>query len=70
MEHITDTRIEQSEPTAVTLGNFDGLHQGHRSLINLTKQFAEEEGAEKRGVYLLSPPDVCLSKKRRFCLNR
>ena len=21
MEHITDTRIEQSEPTAVTLGN-------------------------------------------------
>ena len=65
MEHITDTRIEQSEPTAVTLGNFDGLHQGHRSLINLTKQFAE-----KRGIYLLSPPDVCLSKKRRFCLNR
>ena len=43
MEHITDTRIEQSEPTAVTLGNFDGLHQGHRALINLTKQFAEEE---------------------------
>ena len=25
MEHITDTRIEQSQPTAVTLGNFDGV---------------------------------------------
>ena len=35
MEHITTTDIKQNVPTAVTLGNFDGLHMGHRSLINI-----------------------------------
>ena len=54
MEHITDTRIEQDRPTAVTLGNFDGLHLGHRSLINLTKQFAEEQGLKMGNGVLLS----------------
>ena len=66
MEHITDTRIEQSEPTAVTLGNFDGLHQGHRSLINLTKQFAEEEGL-KSVVFTFSPhPMFVFQRKEDF----
>ena len=68
MEHITDTRIEQSEPTAVTLGNFDGLHQGHRSLINLTKQFAEEEGL-KSVVFTFSPhPMFVFQRKEDFAL--
>ena len=44
MEHITTTDIKQNVPTAVTLGNFDGLHMGHRSLINIMKQKAEEKG--------------------------
>ncbi|MBD5254468.1 MAG: riboflavin biosynthesis protein RibF, partial [Barnesiella sp.] len=35
MEHITDTNITQQQPTAVTIGNFDGLHMGHRALIQL-----------------------------------
>lgn len=43
MKHITDTNITQQQPTAVTIGNFDGLHMGHRALIRLTKQFAKEE---------------------------
>ena len=63
MEHITDTRIEQSEPTAVTLGNFDGLHQGHRSLINLTKQFAEEEGL-KSVVFTFSPHPMFVFQRK------
>lgn len=42
MEYITDGKIEQSVPTAVTLGNFDGLHMGHRSLISIMKSKAEE----------------------------
>ena len=65
MEHITDTRIEQSEPTAVTLGNFDGLHQGHRSLINLTKQFAEEEGL-KSVVFTFSPHPMFVFQSGSF----
>lgn len=44
MEHITTTEIKQKVPTAVTLGNFDGLHMGHRSLINIMKRKAEEQG--------------------------
>ena len=63
MEHITDTRIEQSQPTAVTLGNFDGLHLGHRSLINLTKQFAEEQGL-KSVVFTFSPHPMLVFKKK------
>ena len=43
MEHITNTNIKQNVPTAVTLGNFDGVHMGHRSLINLMKEKAEEQ---------------------------
>ena len=57
MEHITDTYIEQERPTAVTLGNFDGLHLGHRSLIKLTKQFAEEEGL-KSVVFSFLPQSI------------
>ena len=43
MEHITNTNIKQNVPTAVTLGNFDGVHMGHRSLINLMKEKAKEQ---------------------------
>lgn len=68
MEHITDTHIEQDRPTAVTLGNFDGLHLGHRALIKLTKQFAEEEGL-KSVVLTFSPhPMLVFGKKEDFAL--
>ncbi len=43
MEHIKGLSIEQNRPTAVTLGNFDGVHMGHRRLIQLTKEYAEKE---------------------------
>ncbi|NCC15060.1 MAG: bifunctional riboflavin kinase/FAD synthetase [Clostridia bacterium] len=68
MEHITDTHIEQNQPTAVTLGNFDGLHLGHRALIKLTKQFAEEEGLQSV-VFTFSPhPMLLFGKKENFAL--
>ncbi len=43
MEHITNCEIEQSQPTAVTIGNFDGVHMGHRKLIETAKEYAEKE---------------------------
>lgn len=68
MKHITDTHIEQHEPTAVTIGNFDGLHQGHRALIKLTKQFAREENL-KCVVFTFSPhPMFVFKKKSNFAL--
>lgn len=63
MEHITDTHIEQDRPTAVTLGNFDGLHMGHRALVRLTKHFAEEENL-KSVVFTFSPHPMLVFKKR------
>ena len=68
MEHITDTYIEQERPTAVTLGNFDGLHLGHRSLIKLTKQFAEEEGLKSVVFSFLPHPMLVFKKKEDFAL--
>ncbi|KXL52543.1 riboflavin biosynthesis protein RibF [Anaerotignum neopropionicum] len=68
MEHIAGTHIEQNQPTAVTLGNFDGLHLGHRALIQLTKQFAQDEGL-KSVVFTFSPhPMLVFGKKENFAL--
>ena len=68
MEHITDRHIEQDCPTAVTLGNFDGLHLGHRALIKLTKEFAAEEGL-KSVVFTFAPhPMLVFKKKEDFAL--
>ena len=68
MEHITDTNITQQQPTAVTIGNFDGLHMGHRALISLTKQFAQEESL-KSVVFSFSPhPMFVFGKKPDFAL--
>lgn len=63
MEHITDGNIEQSAPTAVTIGNFDGLHMGHRALINLTKEFAKEENL-KSVVFTFNPHPMFLLKNK------
>lgn len=44
MEHITTTMIHMDQDTAITLGNFDGLHMGHRRLISTMQQKAKEKG--------------------------
>ncbi|MEA5085540.1 MAG: bifunctional riboflavin kinase/FAD synthetase [Lachnospiraceae bacterium] len=44
MEHITNHNIDQTVDTAVTLGNFDGIHLGHRQLISTTLSEAKEKG--------------------------
>ena len=40
MEYINSDNIIQKNPTAITLGNFDGIHLGHRALIDITKRKA------------------------------
>ena len=34
----------QAEPTALTIGNFDGLHLGHRALLQRLKALAQSDG--------------------------
>ena len=70
MEHITNSEIEQSRPTAVTLGNFDGVHMGHRRLIETTKEYAEKENL-KSVVFTFSVTgktmhSLCLQRKRKL----
>ena len=43
MEHIQSDQIGQTRPTAITLGNFDGLHLGHRKLIGRMQQEAKAQ---------------------------
>ena len=68
MEHITDGQVDRSRPTAITLGNFDGLHLGHRALIQLTKEFAAEENRESVVFYFSPHPMLVFKKKEDFAL--
>ena len=59
MRHITDEHITLDKPSAITLGNFDGLHMGHRRLIELTKEWAEKENLQSV-VYSFNPHPMFL----------
>jgi riboflavin kinase/FMN adenylyltransferase len=45
--------ITEIEPTAVAVGNFDGVHLGHQKLIGKTVEFAREHGL-KSAVFTFS----------------
>ncbi len=62
-EHVED--IQHIEPTAVALGNFDGVHFGHQELIRRMKARADEEGL-KAAVFTFSnhPKDLLPGVKK------
>ena len=43
MKVIEDNNINSTNCSAVTLGNFDGVHLGHQKLINTIKGYAESD---------------------------
>ena len=59
MRHLTDDKVILEKPSAVTLGNFDGLHLGHRKLIELTKEKAKEKNLQSV-VYTFNPHPMFL----------
>ena len=65
MEHIIDYHITQKQPAAVTIGNFDGLHLGHRELIRLTKQNAAQKNL-KSVVFTFQPHPMFLFKNKEY----
>ena len=44
MQIITDIQNAPKEQLAITIGFFDGVHRGHRFLIENLKQIASEKG--------------------------
>lgn len=43
MIHIDNTNIDQFNNTAVTIGNFDGMHLGHMALIDKLKEYSNKK---------------------------
>ena len=39
---LNDKNIGENKFTAITLGNFDGIHLGHQKLISAVKDYAEK----------------------------
>lgn len=60
MQYISQTDF-QLKNTAVTLGKFDGIHIGHRRLLNCVKQY-KEQGLETVVFSFLLPPATLLSE--------
>lgn len=67
MEHIENNNIQQSASTVVTLGNFDGIHLGHQSLINKTRILALENNF-KSVVFTFSPHPKLVFNSNNFGL--
>ena len=65
MEHITNKDITQRVETVVTLGNFDGLHLGHRKLINKTIELANENNM-KSVVFSFYPHPMFTFSNRKY----
>ena len=59
---INNTNIEQNDLTAVTLGTFDGMHLGHKKLIETTKQYAEKNSL-RTVMFSFYPHPVSVIKK-------
>ena len=59
---IIKNNIEEvsNTPKVVTIGNFDGVHKGHQSLINKTCEIASENGLESVSYTHLTLPTILL----------
>lgn len=63
MEYIRGTREFQiEEPTAVTLGKFDGLHRGHKKLLEELFRF-REKGCKTAVFTFETAPGTLIRKK-------
>lgn len=40
------SNLQLTQPTALTIGNFDGVHRGHQALLNQLQQIAAQGGME------------------------
>jgi len=62
MEYIAGTTQFKLSNTAVTIGKFDGLHLGHRQLLELTAKYKEQGLAAVVFTFMLHPSYVISDK--------
>ena len=71
----------KTQPLALAIGNFDGVHRGHRALLDHIKQVALEQNLtpavltfEPHPSYLFQPenpiPRIMTLKQKLYCLQR
>ena len=59
------TQCERDAKSVVTVGTFDGVHRGHRRIIDRMKQIAAETGGRTVVVTFDPPPQIVLNKAGR-----
>jgi riboflavin kinase/FMN adenylyltransferase len=66
--HTLDQIISR-QPTAVTIGNFDGLHIGHQKLIHSMIQSAKTEGRDSVAITFFPHPKAYANRAGFFYLT-
>ena len=65
MNHFNGTNIQQHKDTAVMIGNFDGLHKGHRKLAARLRSLAAEKDLQA-AVFSFHPHPAFFFGKNNF----
>ena len=65
MKILKNFEIEEEKNSVVTIGNFDGLHLGHKELISTTKKIALEKGFTSI-VFSFNPHPLEILKNEQF----
>jgi riboflavin kinase/FMN adenylyltransferase len=68
MDYIEGNDIVLDKFTAITLGNFDGIHLGHRKLIDTVKQYAGENDMLSVVCSFLPHPKLVFKDQENFAL--
>ena len=63
MEIILDPKEPLEYETSAAIGNFDGIHQGHRSILNLLKESSKDKGTKSCVITFNPHPQEVLGKK-------
>ncbi len=68
MEYIKSDNIIINKPTAITLGNFDGIHLGHRTLINTVVKQAKKKNLTSVVCSFVPHPKFVFNSEESFAL--